>query len=123
MYNEQDYSATLLVFFLPLIIFAGLYIVIVDGFPVLYVQRAGINNTYFKIFKLRTMKKNTPEIATDKLTVDSFIYGGKMLRKLSLDELPQLINIIKGDINFIGPRPALHNQTDLINKKKAFGYF
>ena len=112
----------LLVFFLPLIIFAGLYIVIVDGFPVLYVQkRAGINNTYFKIFKLRTMKKNTPEIATDKLTVDSFIYGGKMLRKLSLDELPQLINIIKGDINFIGPRPALHNQTDLINKRKHLG--
>jgi O-antigen biosynthesis protein WbqP len=112
----------LFILLLPIIIFASLYIFIVDGFPIIFSQkRAGIDNSYFNIYKLRTMKKNTPDIATDKLTFDPFIFGGKILRKLSLDELPQLLNIIKGDINFIGPRPALYNQNELINKRKKLG--
>ena len=112
----------LFILLLPIIIFASLYIFIVDGFPIIFSQkRAGIDNSYFNIYKLRTMKKNTPDIATDKLTFDPFIFGGNILRKLSLDELPQLLNIIKGDINFIGPRPALYNQNELINKRKKLG--
>lgn len=112
----------LFILLLPVIIFTSIYIFLVDGFPIIFSQkRAGINNSYFSIYKLRTMKKNTPDIATDKLTYDPFIFGGQFLRKLSLDELPQLLNIIKGDINFIGPRPALYNQTDLINKRKSLG--
>jgi O-antigen biosynthesis protein WbqP len=112
----------LFILLLPIIIFASLYIFIVDGFPIIFSQkRAGIDNSYFNIYKLRTMKKNTPDIATDKLTFDPFIFVGKILRKLSLDELPQLLNIIKGDINFIGPRPALYNQNELINKRKKLG--
>lgn len=112
----------LFILLLPVIIFASFYIFIVDGFPIIFSQkRAGINNSYFNIYKLRTMKKNTPDIATDKLNFDPFIFGGTILRKLSLDELPQLLNIIKGDINFIGPRPALYNQNELINKRKKLG--
>lgn len=112
----------LFVLLLPVIIFTSIYIVVVDGFPIIFSQkRAGINNSYFIIYKLRTMKKDTPDIATDKLTFNPFIFGGQMLRKLSLDELPQLLNIIKGDINFIGPRPALYNQTELINERKRLG--
>tara|TARA_A100001011_G_scaffold344618_1_gene379734 strand:- start:5046 stop:5426 length:381 start_codon:yes stop_codon:yes gene_type:complete len=67
------------------------------------------------------MKKNTPDVATDKLTLNPFYFGGKILRKLSIDELPQLINIINGDINFIGPRPALYNQTELISERNRLG--
>lgn len=64
------------------------------------------------------MKKNTPDIPSDKLERSPFYSGGYILRKLSIDEIPQLINIIKGEMNFIGPRPALHNQDYLISKRK-----
>ena len=112
----------LLITFLPFIIFACIYIFIIDGFPVIYIQkRSGQNNSFFNIYKLRTMKKNTPDVPSDKLTFNPFYFGGKILRKLSIDELPQLINIIKGEINFIGPRPALHNQTELISQRDKLG--
>jgi len=112
----------LLVIFLPLIIFASTYILIIDGLPVIYIQkRSGQNSSFFNIYKLRTMKKNTPDLATDKLSINPFYFGGRILRKLSIDELPQLINIIKGEINFIGPRPALYNQTELISERSRLG--
>ena len=84
----------------PILILVSFFIVIVDGFPIIYKQkRSGQNNSFFTIYKLRTMKKNTPELATDKLNITSFYCGGTLIRKLSIDELPQFINIIKGDIN------------------------
>jgi O-antigen biosynthesis protein WbqP len=67
------------------------------------------------------MKRNTPDIATNKLSTTSLYFGARFLRKLSIDEIPQLINIIKGDLNFIGPRPALYNQTELISERKRLG--
>jgi len=106
----------------PILILVSFFIVIVDGFPIIYKQkRSGQNNSFFTIYKLRTMKKNTPELATDKLNITSFYCGGTLIRKLSIDELPQFINIIKGDINFFGPRPALHNQFNLINQRNKLG--
>lgn len=95
-----------------------------DGFPIFFRQkRIGINNNEFRIYKFRTMKKNTPDVATDQLKnpEEYLIRCGFFLRKYSLDELPQIINVINGTLNFIGPRPALHNQKDLIilrTKKK-----
>jgi len=106
----------------PILIFVSFFIVIVDGFPIIYKQkRSGQNNSFFTVYKLRTMKRNTPELATDKLNINSFYWGATLIRKLSIDELPQLINIIKGDISFIGPRPALHNQFNLINQRNKLG--
>ncbi len=64
------------------------------------------------------MKKNTPDIPTDMLKSSPFYFGGRILRKLSIDEIPQLFNIIRGEMNFIGPRPALYNQNYLIEKRK-----
>jgi len=107
---------------LPIFIICSIFIAIIDGFPILFIQkRSGQYNTFFSIYKFRTMKIGTPNIATDKLLDKPFYFGGQLLRKLSIDEFPQLINIIRGDMNFIGPRPALYNQHHLIQKRKDLG--
>ncbi len=109
----------LIIILSPVFIFTSLYIFFLDGSPIFFKQkRAGKLDTFFYIYKFRTMKKNTPDIPSDKLERSPFYSGGYMLRKLSIDEIPQLINIIKGEMNFIGPRPALHNQDYLISKRK-----
>lgn len=108
----------------PLFILVGLAIFIEDGFPIFFTQkRVGINYTYFNIYKFRSMKKNTPNVATHLLTDPEqyLLKIGKFIRKTSLDELPNLINIIKGDMVFVGPRPALYNQEDLMSYRVATG--
>jgi O-antigen biosynthesis protein WbqP len=102
----------------------ALAILIEDGFPVFFTQRrVGINYTFFYIYKFRSMKKNTPNVATHLLTNPGqyLLKIGKFIRKTSLDELPNLINIIKGEMVFVGPRPALYNQDDLMALRVATG--
>ncbi len=114
----------LLVLFSPIFLTVGLFIVIEDGFPVLFSQkRVGINYSFFNIYKFRSMKKNTPNVATHLLTNPGqyLLKIGKFIRKTSLDELPNLINIIKGEMVFVGPRPALYNQDDLMGLRIAAG--
>ena len=110
-------AVLLLIVLSPIFIITILLILIGDGFPVFYRQkRVGKDNIHFSIFKFRTMKIDLPDIPTHQVKNPQLLYTktGPMLRKLSLDELPQLFNIIKGDMVFIGPRPALYNQDDLI---------
>jgi len=107
----------LLIILSPIFLITALIILVNSGFPVFYRQkRVGINNTHFLIYKFRTMQKDLPDIPTHKVKNPQLLYTktGSVLRKLSLDEFPQLLNIIKGDMVFVGPRPALHNQDDLI---------
>lgn len=114
----------LLVLFSPICIFISIFIIIEDGFPVFFSQkRVGINYTFFNIYKFRSMKKNTPNVATHLLTNPEqyLLKIGKFIRKTSLDELPNLINIVKGDMVFVGPRPALYNQDDLMALRFAAG--
>lgn len=108
----------------PFFLFLSFMIFLEDGFPIFFIQkRVGINHTFFKIYKFRSMKKNTPNVATHLLTnPDQYLLKiGKFIRKTSLDELPNLINIIKGEMVFVGPRPALYNQDDLIALREASG--
>ncbi len=113
-----------LILFSPLFLFVSLAILIEDGFPVFFTQkRVGINYSFFFIYKFRSMKKNTPNVATHLLTNPEryLLKIGKFIRKTSLDELPNLINIIKGEMVFVGPRPALYNQDDLMELRVAKG--
>jgi O-antigen biosynthesis protein WbqP len=117
--------ALILLFILsPVFLVVAFAIFIEDGSPIFFKQkRVGINYSFFNIYKFRSMKKNTPNVATHLLeNPASYLLGiGGVLRKLSLDELPNLINIIKGEMVFVGPRPALFNQDDLMDLRVKAG--
>jgi O-antigen biosynthesis protein WbqP len=110
--------------FLPVFIVISIIIFIEDGFPIFFIQkRVGVDYSFFNIYKFRSMKNDTPNVATHLLeNPDHYLLKiGKVLRKTSLDELPNLINIIKGEMVFVGPRPALYNQDDLMTLRVATG--
>lgn len=109
----------------PLFLLLCLIIKLTSPGPIFFKQkRVGIYKSHFSIFKFRTMRIDTPkDVPTHLLeNPDQYITSiGKFLRKTSLDELPQLINIIKGDMAIVGPRPALWNQYDLIEEREKYG--
>jgi O-antigen biosynthesis protein WbqP len=113
-----------LILFSPLFI-ALIFLIKLDSKgPIFFKQkRIGRNKKHFNILKFRTMKFDTPKDTPTHLLQNPEQYitkTGKFLRKSSLDELPQLINILKGDMSIIGPRPALWNQFDLIKERDKY---
>ena len=118
------FALMILVILFPIFLMLAFAILFEDGSPIFFKQkRVGVNYTFFNIYKFRSMKKNTPNVATHLLeNPESYLLRiGGMLRKLSLDELPNLINIIKGEMVFVGPRPALYNQDDLMALRVTAG--
>ena len=114
----------MLVLLMPVFFIVSLFILFEDGLPVFFKQkRVGANYTFFHIYKFRSMKKDTPNVATHLLVnPEQYVLKiGRILRKLSLDELPNLINILNGDMVFVGPRPALYNQDDLMQLRVEAG--
>src|SRR4030067_1229197 len=114
----------LLCFLSAPILIISLMVKLTSKGPVLYwSDRVGMDNKIFKMLKFRTMRIDTPRIATHLLTnPDAYLTSiGSFLRKFSLDELPQLWSILKGYMSFIGPRPALFNQDDLIELRTNKG--
>ncbi len=117
-------SIILMILFIPFWIIVPLIIKIDSPGNVIFKQkRVGINSEYFYILKFRTMKEGTPDIPTDKFNNQNHLYTrtGKILRRWSIDEFPQIINILKGEMSFVGPRPALYNQDLLIKLRKGKG--
>ena len=117
--------------FLGLILLSPLFLILVIAIkidskgPVLFKQkRVGIHKSHFYILKFRTMRIDTPKDMPTHLLQNPEQYitrVGKLLRRTSLDELPQIINILKGDMAIVGPRPALWNQYDLIAERDKYG--
>ena len=109
----------------PIYLLAALAIVIDDPGPVFFRQkRVGIHKTHFQMLKFRTMRMNTPHDVPTHLLEDPHRYitrVGRILRKTSLDELPQIFQIFTGKMAVIGPRPALWNQYDLIEQRDLYG--
>ncbi len=122
--HNRLFAFVVLIILSPIFLAVAVAIFIEDGSPIFFKQkRVGINYTFFNIYKFRSMKKNTPNVATHLLEnpASYLLRIGGVLRKLSLDELPNLINIIKGEMVFVGPRPALFNQDDLMALRVATG--
>ena len=118
------FALMILIILSPIFLIVAFSILLEDGSPIFFKQkRVGVNYTFFNIYKFRSMKKNTPNVATHLLeNPESYLLRiGGVLRKLSLDELPNLINIIKGEMAFVGPRPALYNQDDLMALRVTIG--
>jgi O-antigen biosynthesis protein WbqP len=113
----------MIVFSVSMVLLAVLIRLSSKGPSIYWSDRIGRNNTIFKMPKFRTMRQGTPAVATHLLhNPGNYVTPiGKVLRKLSLDELPQLYSVLKGDMSFVGPRPALFNQSDLMDLRTQKG--
>lgn len=93
------------------------------GSPIFIQQRVGKNKKPFKLIKFRTMSVDTKSVASHLASTASITKLGRFLRKSKIDELPQLINVIKGEMSFVGPRPNLFNQEELISERDSRGVY
>ena len=129
-------SVIVLTFFLPVFLFIAVTILLTSGLPIFYVQeRAGQHKKIFRLIKFRTMyvdahqdqkkfqKKNQSPFPTFKIYDDPRFVGiGKLLSRTGLDELPQVINILKGEMSFVGPRPLPNHEAELLDSSLDFRY-
>lgn len=108
---------------IPMLIIGLLIRLTSRGPAIYYSNRIGLDNKIFKMLKFRTMRLGAPPMATHLMRdPDQYVTPmGRVLRRTSVDELPQLFNILKGDMSFVGPRPALYNQDDLVALRTARG--
>ena len=121
---DSLFAALLLICLCPLLLLVALLVKLTSKGPVLYwSDRVGVDNRIFRMPKFRSMRVDTPQVATHLLAEPAAYYSpiGSFLRKSSLDELPQLWSILRGDLSFVGPRPALFNQHDLIELRQSRG--
>lgn len=117
-------SSVLSFFLAPILLAIVICIKLDSPGPALFRQRrVGLKGEFFEIYKFRTMFAGTPDIPTDEMLKrpSPVTRIGKLLRRTSLDELPQLLNVLKGEMSLVGPRPALYNQTELTARRQARG--
>ncbi len=119
------FASSILLFFAPLLLFLALVIKLDSRGPIIFRQkRFGQEGKIFTIYKFRTMKQSAPKNhpTNDLVNPQRFITrSGKIMRKLSLDELPQLVNVLRGDMSIVGPRPVILKETDLIAEREKHG--
>ena len=108
----------------PIVLFSFFIIWLEDGKPVIFIQtRLGISKKEFYLYKIRTMLKTTPNLGTHEVRISNHLKYGSVLRKLKIDELPQIYNYLKGDLSLVGPRPGLPNQKELKFYREKYGIF
>lgn len=119
-------SLILIIILFPLFLLLSLIVLIDAGSPVIFRQyRVGKDNKLFYIYKFRTMRRGVRNVATAELT-DSEKYitkSGRVLRKTSLDELPQLVNVLRGDMSFVGPRPLIPEEKEIRALRKEYNVY
>ncbi len=123
-----DFTVSLLLIILssPVFLIVALIVLIDSGYPVIFKQyRVGKGNKLFYIYKFRTMRVNTRNTATDDLEeADQVITkSGRILRKTSLDELPQLFNVLTGKMSFVGPRPLIPEEKEIRRIRKEYNVY
>jgi O-antigen biosynthesis protein WbqP len=116
-------SSSLLVFALPVLLLAIFIRLTTHGNGFFAQQRVGLHGEPFTCYKLRTMYLHTPSVGTHEVQQSSVTPVGHWLRRLKLDELPQLWNVLRGDMSLVGPRPCLPVQVELIEKRRQRGVF
>lgn len=120
------FSLLMIILLSPLMLIISLVILIVDGKPIIFYQRrVGYNNECFYIYKFRTMKNGTKEDSTAKLKNidDQLTKPGKVLRKLSLDEIPQFFNVLRGEMSFVGPRPLIPKEKEIRKLREKYNVY
>lgn len=117
------FSVLLLILLSPLFLFIGFCYLLQDESIFFQQKRIGRNGIIFTIFKFRTMPLDTPQLPTHDLKNARISTFGEFLRSVKLDELPQLFNVLKGDMSFVGPRPCLPSQVELVRLRSEAGVF
>jgi len=108
----------------PIILISIFIILCEDGLPVVFIQRRyGKKMKVFNLIKIRTMYKTAPNLGTHEVENSYYLKFGSILRKFKIDELPQLLNVVKGDLDLIGPRPGLPNQLELRKAREEYNIF
>jgi len=117
---DISFALFVLLFVFPIILGAVVWVLMISGFPVFFTQdRVGRKGKVFKIYKIRTMRKNAEKSGTTTHLNDDRVYSGVgILRKYKIDELPQLLNVLKGDMSIVGPRPTVQSDFELMNSKQ-----
>jgi len=125
MYRICDFTLSLigLIFLSPIFVLIYFITFIDTGSPLFRQERIGRYENPFILVKFRTMQKDTASVASHLADVNAITSMGSFLRKTHLDELPQLLNVLKGDMSLVGPRPALFSQEKLRNERKRLGVY
>ncbi|MGL0935902.1 sugar transferase [Vibrio vulnificus] len=125
MFRLIDFLAAFfgLLFLWPILVVVTVIGLFDTGSPIFVQERVGRNRKPFKLVKFRTMSVDTQSVASHLASTSSITKLGAFLRKTKIDELPQLINVLKGEMSLVGPRPNLFNQEDLIKERDALGVY
>ncbi|MFM5810108.1 sugar transferase [Aeromonas veronii] len=125
MFRLLDFLAALfgLVLLWPVLLIVGFIGLFDTGSPIFVQERVGRYKKSFRLIKFRTMPVDTQSVASHLASTSSITRFGSFLRKTKIDELPQLINVLKGEMSLVGPRPNLFNQEELIKERDALGVY
>ena len=116
-------STIAIILFIPLFIIIFIFCFLDSGQPIFIQKRVGENKKPFNLIKFRTMKLNTPSLASHMINKKYVTKIGRLLRMLKLDELPQLFNVLRGEMSLVGPRPCLVKQKELIKFREKYNLF